>query len=88
MSRPPGPPAPAQPSKNRMTFAALEALNVPVLVVAGGADMYAPPPAMQLFANHIKNANMVSILESGHSAYWETPEAFNRAVLQFLRRVK
>jgi pimeloyl-ACP methyl ester carboxylesterase len=88
VSRPPGPPGPGQSSKNRVTFAALEALHVPVLVLAGGADMYAPPPAMQLFANHIKNSKMVSIPDAGHSAYWETPDAFNRAVLQFLRRAK
>jgi pimeloyl-ACP methyl ester carboxylesterase len=88
VSRPAGARTAAQAPKNRVTYASLESLSVPVLVIAGGADMYAPPAAMQLFANHIKGSKMVSIPDAGHSAYWETPEAFNRAVLPFLRRGK
>src|SRR5262249_33524713 len=42
MSRPPGAPAPAQPMKNRMTFALLETIKTPTLLLAGGADMFAP----------------------------------------------
>jgi pimeloyl-ACP methyl ester carboxylesterase len=26
------------------------------------------------------------VTEAGHSAYWEQPEQFNRAVLDFLRK--
>ena len=88
LSRPAGARAAAQPPRNRVTLAALEALNVPTLILAGGADLYAPPPMMQLFASHIKKAKTVTIPDAGHSVNWETPEAFNRAVLQFLRRVK
>jgi pimeloyl-ACP methyl ester carboxylesterase len=88
LSRPNGPQAPAQTSRNRLTFASLETLNVPALVIAGGADLYAPPAVMRLFASHIRNAKIVTIPDAGHSAYWETPDAFNRTVLQFLRRVK
>lgn len=88
LSRPNGPQAPAQTLRNRLTFASLETLNVPALVIAGGADLYAPPAVMLLFARHIRNARIVTIPDAGHSAYWETPDAFNRAVLRFLRRVK
>jgi pimeloyl-ACP methyl ester carboxylesterase len=86
MSRPQGSPAPAQPMKNRMTFGVLETIKVPTLLLTGGADMYAPPPLLRLFAARIKGAESVIVPEAGHSSYWEQPEAFNRAVLDFIRK--
>jgi len=55
-------------------------------VLTGGADLYAPPPVMQMFVERIKGAESVVIPEAGHSAYWEQPDAFNSAVLDFIRR--
>src|SRR5207237_995791 len=52
ISRPPGPAAPAQPLKNRITFAELEHITVPALLLTGDADMFAPPPVLKLFAAH------------------------------------
>jgi pimeloyl-ACP methyl ester carboxylesterase len=84
ISRPPGVPAPAQPLKNRITFDGLERIKVPVLLLTGDADMFAPPPILKMFAAHIKQAETVIVPEAGHSTYWEQPEAFNRAVLEFI----
>ena len=86
ISRPPGPVAPAQPLRNRLTFALLETIKVPTLLLTGGADLYAPPPVLQLFAAHIREAESVILPEAGHSSYWEQPEVFNRAVLNFIRK--
>jgi pimeloyl-ACP methyl ester carboxylesterase len=86
LSRPPGPAAPAQPLKNRITFALLETITVPALLLTGDADMFAPPPVMRMFAARIKHAETVVVPESGHSTYWEQPDAFNRAVLNFIRK--
>jgi pimeloyl-ACP methyl ester carboxylesterase len=86
ISRPPGPPAAAQPLKNRITFAALERITAPVLLLTGDADMFAPPPVLKMFAGHIKQAETVIVPEAGHSTYWEQPEMFNRAVLSFIRK--
>jgi pimeloyl-ACP methyl ester carboxylesterase len=86
MSRPPGPAAPAQPLKNRITFAALERITIPVLLLTSDADMFAPPPVLKMFAAHIKQARTVVVPEAGHSTYWEQPEVFNRAVLQFISK--
>jgi pimeloyl-ACP methyl ester carboxylesterase len=86
VSRPEGPRAAPQTPINRVTFASLETIAIPTLIVAGGADMYAPPPVMQLFANRIKSSKLVAIPDAGHSAYWETPDVFNQAVLRFLRQ--
>ncbi len=86
ISRPPGPPIPAQPMQNRVTFALLETLRIPTLLLTGGADMYAPPPVLRLFAARIKGSESVIVPEAGHSTYWEQPEVFNRAVLDFIAK--
>jgi len=86
ISRPAGPRAPAQPTRNRITFSMLETIKVPALLLTGGADMYAPPPVLRLVAARIKNAESVIVPEAGHSTYWEEPETFNRAVLDFIKK--
>jgi pimeloyl-ACP methyl ester carboxylesterase len=83
-NRPAGPPAPAQPMRNRVTFARLATIAVPTLLLTGDADLYAPPPVMQLFAARIKNAASVVVPGAGHSTYWEQPDVFNRVVLDFI----
>jgi pimeloyl-ACP methyl ester carboxylesterase len=84
MSRQSG--AAAQPYRNRMTFSVLESIKVPTLLITGDADMYAPPPVLRMFTSRIKGSESLVIPEAGHSAYWEKPEVFNRAVLEFLRK--
>jgi pimeloyl-ACP methyl ester carboxylesterase len=76
----------AQPLKNSITFARLESIRVPALLLTGDADMFAPPPVLKMFAMHIRHADTVVVPEAGHSTYWEQPEAFNRAVLSFIRK--
>jgi pimeloyl-ACP methyl ester carboxylesterase len=73
-------------SRNRVTFAALETLKVPTLLLTGDADLYTPPPVLQLVASRIRGAESLVVDGAGHSAYWEQPEAFNRAVLDFIRK--
>jgi pimeloyl-ACP methyl ester carboxylesterase len=85
-SRPPGPLAPAQTTRNRLTFSRLEGINVPTLLLTGDADLFAPPFVLRLYAARIKNAESVIVPEAGHSAYWEQPEVFNRTVSGFLRK--
>lgn len=83
LSWPGGVPPRAQASRNRITFALLETLKVPTLLLTGDADMYTPPSVLRLFTARIKGAESVIVPEVGHSTYWEQPEIFNRAVLQF-----
>ena len=85
-SRAPGVVSPAQPIKNRITFAALATLAVPTLLLTGDGDLYTPPAVLRLFAARIKGSTTVVVTEAGHSAYWEQPEQFNTAVLDFLRK--
>jgi pimeloyl-ACP methyl ester carboxylesterase len=84
ISRPPGPPAPAQPMQNRLTFSALEEIKTPTLLLTGDADLYAPPPVTRLFGARIKDSEVLIVPDAGHSTYWEKPEAFNRSVLDFI----
>jgi len=76
----------AQPLKNRIKFSALESLHVPTLLLTGDADMFAPPPVLKMFAVHIRGAETVVVPEAGHSTYWEQPDVFNQAVLNFIRK--
>jgi pimeloyl-ACP methyl ester carboxylesterase len=85
-SRPEGTTRPPATQRNKVTFALLETLTVPTLLLTGDADLYTPPPVLQPFARRIKNAESVVIDGAGHSTYWEQPELFNRAVLAFLRK--
>jgi pimeloyl-ACP methyl ester carboxylesterase len=85
-SRAGGTPPSAQTMRHRVTFALLQTIKTPTLLLTGGADLYAPPPLMQLFVKRINGAESVVVPEAGHSTYWEQPEAFNNAVLAFLRK--
>jgi pimeloyl-ACP methyl ester carboxylesterase len=75
-----------QATKNRITYAALETIKIPTLLLTGDADLYAPPPVLRLFAARFSNCESLVIPECGHSAFWEQPETFNRAVLDFLSK--
>ena len=76
----------AQTSRNRITFALLEEMKVPTLLLTGDADLYAPPAVLRLFAARIRNSESIIVPEAGHSVYWEQPDIFNRSVLQFIRK--
>ncbi len=78
------PPAPPQKMRNRVTLALLETIQVPTLLITGDADLSAPPPVLRFLAARIRNSQSVIIPEAGHSAYWEQPEIFNRAILEFI----
>jgi pimeloyl-ACP methyl ester carboxylesterase len=85
-ARPTSAQPPAQTFRNRVTFALLETISMPTLLMTGDADMYAPPPIMRMFAARVKGSQSFVIPEAGHSGYWEQPEIFNRTVLDFIRR--
>lgn len=73
-----------QTYRQRLTFALLETIRVPTLLITGDADLYCPPSVLRLFAEHMRGAETLVVPDTGHSAYWEQPELFNRAVLAFV----
>jgi len=85
-SRAPGPRPRPQPPKNKVTLAALETIRVPALLITGETDLYTPLPAFELVAARMRHAERLVLPEVAHSAYWEKPELFNRAVLAFIAK--
>jgi pimeloyl-ACP methyl ester carboxylesterase len=85
-SRPAGHDGPRQPLKQPMTYARLETMQVPVLAIAGGADLLSPPALMRLLTAHLPGCQFVIMPEAGHAAFWEQPELWNRHVLEFINR--
>lgn len=85
-SRPSKPLPSPQQSRNRVTFAMLETIRVPTLLVTGGADLYTPPPILKLFTDRMRGAESFVVPDIGHSVYWEAPQTFNAALLSFLSR--
>jgi pimeloyl-ACP methyl ester carboxylesterase len=77
-----------QPLKNEITQARLKELKLPVLLIAGAADMSTPPSMSRMIAAEIAGSRVAFIPEAGHSTYWEQPELFNRAVLDHVGAVK
>ena len=73
-----------QPTKNRITYAALGTIKAPTLLLTGDADLYMPPSLLRSLATRFPGCESVVIPECGHSAFWEQPEIFNRTVLDFL----
>ena len=73
-------------SPNPVTFAMLEALRVPTLMLCGGADLMMPPALMRLSAAHIPDCRFELVPEAGHAAFWEQPDTWNRMVLEFVGR--
>lgn len=74
-----------QQMRNHVTLPLLETLQVSTLLVAGEADLLAPPPRMRQLADRIPGCRFATLPEAGHAAFWEQPEAWNRIVLDYLR---
>jgi pimeloyl-ACP methyl ester carboxylesterase len=84
VSRARQPDSPNQPSLMSPTFAKLETLAVPTMIMAGDADLTNPPWVVRLQAEHIPGSRFVMITEVGHAINWERPDAFNKALLDFI----
>jgi len=64
----------------------LAKIKVPTLVLAGSEDMIAPPAMMERMAQKIPGSEYASLPGCGHLGPMDQPEAFNSALLAFLRR--
>ena len=69
-----------------VTWAKLQTLKMPALLMTGDADLYTPPSVLRMFGQRMPHAESVIVPETGHSSYWENPVAFNAAVLAFLHK--
>ena len=78
--------APNQPLRTPNTYAKLETIATPTLVLAGDADMVSPPEMMRIWSRHLQHATFDFVPDAGHSIAWEQPDAFNARMLAFLAR--
>ncbi len=67
------------------SFDTLRALKVPALVIVGDEDELSPPSEAEAMAAAVPDGRLVVIGEAGHLSAMEHPEAFNRAVADFVR---
>jgi pimeloyl-ACP methyl ester carboxylesterase len=70
--------------QTRLGADALTELRCPVLLIVGEQDALFPPAVMRASAGLLPNARLALIPHAGHSPYFEEPEAWNRAVAEFL----
>jgi pimeloyl-ACP methyl ester carboxylesterase len=73
---------------NELGWDAFAGIRTPTLLLTADADTYMPPTRLLMLAAHMTGTDPeVAILsESGHSGYWEQPDAFNTALIGFLGR--
>ena len=69
-----------------LTWARLESIPHPALLMTGDSDLYTPPSLLRMQAQHMPHAEVHIVREAGHSPYWEQPDAFNQILLRFLAK--
>lgn len=65
----------------------LPSIDLPTLVFVGEEDELTPPAEARVMAEKIPNASLEIIPRAGHLANLENPEPFNKALLQFVKRL-
>ncbi len=65
----------------------LAQISVPTLVITGAEDTLIPPTESELMRNGIRGARLVVIDGAAHLSNVEQPDAFNRAVKEFLQSI-
>ncbi len=66
----------------------LSSITAPSHVICGEEDIYTPPRYSLDIANAIPGATLSMMPEVGHGMFWESTEAFNRLVIDFIRNVE
>lgn len=72
-------PAPA----SGLTWAKLQTITTPTLLLTGDADLYTPPPILRMFQQRIPRSRAVVVEDCGHNPHWERPDFFNSTVTRF-----
>ena len=62
----------------------LNEIQAPTLVLAGKDDELTPPEMVKELNSAIPNSELLILERGGHGLYWEVPDRFNQAVLDFI----
>ncbi|MET0645840.1 MAG: alpha/beta fold hydrolase [Pyrinomonadaceae bacterium] len=65
----------------------LPSINVPTLIVVGAEDAITPPADAEAMSAKIEGSRLVVVEGAGHLSNVERPEEFDRALVEFLRRL-
>jgi pimeloyl-ACP methyl ester carboxylesterase len=66
----------------------LSAITVPTLVLVGEDDKATPVESSRKMAAAVPGTDLVIIPGAGHVSNIEQPDAFNAALVMFLRRIR
>lgn len=64
----------------------LAATGVPFLFLVGEEDVLFPAAAVREMHKQVNNSGYVEVKNAGHSVFFEDPDAFNSAVIEFLEQ--
>jgi 3-oxoadipate enol-lactonase len=78
----------AEAIKNAGLRERIREIRLPSLFIVGTQDAALPVPIAREMQNDVPNARLVEIAGAGHLSNLERPEAFNTALLAFLRTMK
>ena len=65
------------------TITDLVKFDKPVMFIVGAEDRIAPPFAVRMAYNMFPAARWLEVPGAGHSVYFEKPDVFNAALLDF-----
>lgn len=75
------------PMRTPNTIEKVASLSTPILIIAGDVDLTTPSAAIRLWSKHLTEAYDWDLIpEAGHAVAWEQPDAFNQALIAFLRK--
>jgi pimeloyl-ACP methyl ester carboxylesterase len=63
----------------------LHQIQVPTLILVGKDDELTPPNLAKELSSEIPNSQLMILDQGGHGLYWEVPDLFNKAVLDFVK---
>lgn len=65
----------------------LPSIDIPVLIAHGRKSQVCPTPVWEPLAAAIPDSSLALFDDSGHMSFWEQPDEFNTAVLDFAKQL-
>jgi len=66
----------------------LNSITVPTLILVGKDDELTPIRMLEEIKSEMPHAELLVFEKGGHGLYWEVPDLFNKAILDFLNGQK
>jgi pimeloyl-ACP methyl ester carboxylesterase len=79
---------PRQPTKTRLTPQVIAGIATPIFLAAGDKDLFLPAPAFDMLVQASAPVGTHIFAGAAHAPHIECPQAFNRAALAFLAKMR